>query len=237
MLILQSVYQVGPVPSSANWNSDLTEKDFVAELCRCVAVQLDRIDESWSSYRSLYTCIAVISYVVQVSSKDSSSVAWSLLVRCREIAVSWSDSIEKLLAYEDASSDDLKKTQLHINGLIVLTFGVYSGEANSRLVPDCKDEEIYILLRARVLMFERVDVPKDFELQRLHVLCYRIIARLDEKVNAMIVKNTNPLSRIVRDRWEVREIGSWKHSGTFYEAECIARDGSPSTVHIHRIEG
>ena len=237
MLILLSVYQVGPVPTASNWNSDLTENKFVVELCRCVDVQLKRIEESWSSNRSLYTCIAVVSYVVQIAPKEVTSLPWSLLIRCRTIAVRWSDSIEKLISCEDSSTDDLKKTQLHINGLIVLTFGVYNGEIKSKLVPECSAEDIFFLLRARVLMFERDDVPKDFELKRLHVLCYRIVVRMQQTLDAILATTSDPLSRIVQDRWDVREIRTWKRTGTFYEAECIACDGSPSTVHIHPIEG
>jgi hypothetical protein len=86
-------------------------------------------------------------------------------------------------------------------------------------------------------MFERDDVPKDFELQRLHVICYRIIVKMQQTIGATLASTSDPLSRLVRDRWDVREIGPWKRSGTFYEAECIACDGSPSTVHIHTIEG
>ena len=117
-----------------------------------------------------------------------------------------------------------------------LTFCVYSGEPDL-IVREFTAEDVYMLLRARVLMFERCGLAKDFELERLLALSYRIIARLQEKVVSMFSVTENALDRIVRDRWEVREIGPWKRSGTFYQTECIARDGSPSTVHIHPIEG
>ena len=72
-LIMQSVNQVDPGSTASNWNTDLTEEHFVRELCRCVDVALTRIEKSWSSYRALHACIAVITYVVQVTPKNLSS--------------------------------------------------------------------------------------------------------------------------------------------------------------------
>ena len=241
-LILQSVYQVGPVPTASNWKMDLTEEHFVHELCRCVNVVLTRIEQSWSSYRALHACIGVLSYVVQVAPKDFSSEPWNLLIRCRKIAVAWSDAVEKIIELQDTPNDDLIMKHWYINGLVVLTFGTYNGELESlSSAPggsfDDQQDSVCALLRARVLMFERGDVSsKDFEVQRLHSLCYRIIVRWEEHVKKILTASS--LSRIVRERLEIETISGWQTTSKgYYEGKCTMKDRSLSVVHIHIVEG
>jgi len=242
-LILQSVYQVGPVPTAANWNTDLTEADFVRELCHWIGIVLSRIEESWSSYRALHVCIAVASYVVQnAPSALSSGEPWNLLMRCRKIAVAWSNAIEKLIELQDSSNDELMNKNWFVNGLIVLTFGTYTGERSRYSYEDesnLDQDALCSLVRARILMFEQAgDVTtNDFEVKRLHCLCYRIIVRWQKHVNKMLAEASEPLSRIVRERWRIKQISWQLISNNFFQGYCITMDDSVSIIHIHVVEG
>ena len=232
---MQSVYQVDPGSTASNWNTDLTEEHFVRELFRCVDVALTRIEQSWSSYRALHACIAVITYVVLVTPKHLSSEPWRLLIRCREIAVAWSDAVEELIEFQYSRNEDLINQHWYINGLIVLTFGTYTGERQP--TPDDLEDSIHTLLRARVVMFEREVSTKDFEMQRLHIHCYRIIVRWEDRVKMILNDSSECLSRIVRRHFKVISI-SWQTVAltSYYEGKCFMHDGSVSVGHIHIVE-
>ena len=242
-LILQSVHQIGPIPNEKNWNADLTERQFVRELCRCVSVALSRIDHSWSSYRALHACIAVISYVIQFAPKNLSSEPWDLLIRCRKIAVAWSDAVKLIIDKQQSANNDLLVKHWYINGLIVLTFGTFNGELQSLTTSpggssDDHQDAISTLLRARVLMFEQGDAStKDFELRRLHCLCYRITVRWEERVKKFLAESSEPLDQIVRERLEIEGIQWQTFSNSYYQGDCIMRDKSASIIHIHVVRG
>ena len=213
----------------------MSEGDFVRELCHCVNIVLNRIEKSWSSYRALHACIAVTSYVVQNAPINVSSEAWNLLVRCRKMAISWSDAMEKLIEFQELPNQDLVKKNWFINGIIVLTFGTYTGFTSKNEYEDVLDQNaLCTLMRARISMFERGDVSsKDFETKRLDCICYRIIVKWEERVLKMLTKSSETLTHIVRERWDIKEI-SWKLGpDNFFEGKCVTLDGSLSIIHIH----
>ena len=237
-LLLQSMYQVGPIPtgSKLGWNSDLKEEDFLDELFRCITVQLDRIKKSWSSFRALYICISVVSYVMQTPGFKFPAKFQVLLHRCRQIAVDWSDSIEELVERQNSSNEELKKHLFYINGLIVFSFGTCHEDSNAKDIFQ-SEEMIYQLVRARILMQEHNYFPTELELKRLSILCYRIILRCQEKMLPMLELQPEALGMIVVNRLEGSKAISWKPVNGFYQGDGTARDGLPFTVHIHIVEG
>ena len=163
-------------------------------------------------------------------------------MRCRKIAVAWSNAIEKLIELQDSSNDELMNKNWFVNGLIVLTFGTYTGERSRYSYEDesnLDQDALCSLVRARILMFEQAgDVTtNDFEVKRLHCLCYRIIVRWQKHVNKMLTEVSEPLSRIVRERWRIKQISWQLISNNFFQGYCITMDDSVSIIHIHVVEG
>ena len=150
--------------------------------------------------------------------------------------------MEELIEFQNSRNEDLIKQHWYINGLIVLTFGTYTGERLSTAPggsPDDLEDSIHTLLRARVVMFEREVSTKDFEMQRLHIHCYRIIiVRWEDRVKMILNDSSECLSRIVRRHFKVISISSQTVALTsYYKGKCFMYDGSVSVVHIYIVEG
>jgi len=237
-LLLTAAYQVGPLSAVNHWNYDLTESNFVEELCHCVQLVMDRIESSWNSSRSLYLCICLLSYVADHTAVRLSDNPLNLLSRCRKICIEWSDSIEKILP-NNSKAETTSRHLYFVNGLVILTFG-----AERSVLPD--DGALFDLLRARTIMYERnLVMDKDAELDHLAALCIRTTARHQLSIHQLIrgAKNQT-LNRLVKNRWNPKSIGEWNRCSSsssagsdFYWAECVAQDDTCSVVHIEVVEG
>ncbi len=208
MLILQAVYQVGPLPTNLNWNFDLNEENFVNLLCSHIELAVERRKHNWSGFRAIFVCISVLTYLTQHVPPRLMTRPVQLLTRCRQFGVQWSDSLEQL--YRKDASRSLNDTEriinlLYINSLIVLTFS-------------CVDEhplkvnevDLSVLRRARAVMYQQRQVTRDEELEMIVSLFSRVMTRYEELIHQQLAQfEFRPLHLVATSRWRQCKTSSW----------------------------
>ena len=235
MLFLQTAYQVGPLPADQHWNFDLSEKPFVRLLFDHIELAVKRIELNWSAHRALFVCISIAAYAVERLSPEMASEGLKIIDRCRQICLQWSSSVESLITRDASRSVDVAdkiRSLLYINCLIVLTFVDESAFLS--------EEELFHLLRARTIMFERRSFDRDEELERIVSLCSRMTARHEKFIHQLLVKfQHQPLSHVTEDRWPQGQVYSWTRctNSDFYQATCSSHYSHCIVIHLNVFDG
>jgi len=234
VLFLQAAYQVGPLPAYEHWTFDLTETPFVRLLLEHIASAAERIRDNWSAHRVLFVCISICTYVVQRVSPEMTEKGLQVLELCRQISIQWSSSVESLIAAVASKSvvdEDYIRALFYVNSLIVLTF---------KVVEEPTSEELFQLLRARAIMYEKRYLPRDAELERLAILCSRIMASHEELVHGLIIKfDCSPLTLVAKDRFPQGQVSSWTRcsSSDVYQSTCSTEYSTNSVIHFNVFDG
>jgi hypothetical protein len=234
MLFLQAAYQVGPLPADQHWNFDLSETSFVRLLFDHVELAVERIRDNWSAHRALFICISICIYVVQRVSPEMAERGRQVLELCRQISRQWSEAVERVIAADASKSvvdEDNIRALFYVNSLIVLTF---------KFMEQPTSEELFQLLRARTIMYEKRYLPRDEELERVASLCSRIMASHEQLIHRLlIVSDCSPVTLVAGDRWPQGRVSSWTQCGTsdFYQSTCSTEYSTLSVIHFNVFDG
>jgi hypothetical protein len=214
-LILQAIWQAGPSgigKTCRDSHIDLEEEEFGLSLLAVLEESINSISENWQAVVAVRTFLAVATRLLSVSSHSTvHQGCYRFLKRAREVALSWTRELTKLL--HDGNDSEhlglLKTRALEVALTCHGTFDVEIHHVQGLLASD----DVAVLTECSIIIHDRCPAITDKLPRAIRMLLrryWRVCHLLEPMIRKQILTRCNGVNMAIHKLWPgYRPGGEW----------------------------